>query len=51
LAQRIARKRRWTALRRFPACELCKVPAHSGVPDNELVDGLARRAAETQTEA
>jgi ribonuclease HI len=39
------------ALRRFPACELRKVPAHSGVPDNELVDGLARRAAETQTEA
>jgi ribonuclease HI len=36
------------ALRRFPACELRKVPAHSGVPDNELVDGLARRAAETQ---
>jgi ribonuclease HI len=39
------------ALRRFPACELRKVPAHSGVPDNELVDGLARRAAETQAEA
>ncbi|HUT76081.1 MAG TPA: ribonuclease H, partial [Polyangia bacterium] len=35
-------------LGRFKAVELRKVPAHSGVPDNELVDGLARLAAETQ---
>jgi ribonuclease HI len=39
------------ALRRFAAVELRKVPAHSGVPDNELVDGLARQAAETQRPA
>jgi len=38
-------------LRRFPAVELRKVAAHAGVPDNELVDGLARRAAETQRPA
>ena len=35
-------------LTRFPGVELRKVPGHAGVPDNELVDDLARRAAAEQ---
>jgi ribonuclease HI len=35
-------------LRRFPRVELRKVPGHAGVPENELVDDLARRAAAGQ---
>ena len=34
---------------RFPTIELRKVRGHAGVPENELVDDLARTAAETQT--
>jgi len=33
----------------FPRIELVKVKGHAGVPDNELVDDLARRAAQSQT--
>lgn len=33
---------------RYPGLELRKVKGHAGVPDNELVDDLARTAAETQ---
>jgi ribonuclease HI len=35
-------------LRRFPRVELRKVAGHAGVPENELVDDLARRAAAGQ---
>jgi ribonuclease HI len=35
---------------RFPGLELRKVRGHAGVPENELVDDLARTSAETQTE-
>ena len=38
------------AVARFPRLELRKVKGHAGVPDNELVDELARTAAETQEE-
>lgn len=34
---------------RFPTLELRKVRGHAGVPENELVDDLARTAAETQS--
>ena len=37
-------------IRRVPGLELRKVKGHAGVPDNELVDDLARQAAETQSE-
>ena len=33
----------------FPNVTFVKVKGHAGVPDNELVDDLARRAAEEQT--
>ncbi|MCP4678372.1 MAG: ribonuclease HI [Deltaproteobacteria bacterium] len=35
-------------LSRFPKVELRKVKGHAGIPENELVDDLARLAAETQ---
>ncbi len=35
-------------LTRFPKVELVKVKGHAGIPENELVDDLARTAAETQ---
>ena len=35
-------------LSRFPDVELRKVKGHAGIPENELVDKLARTAAETQ---
>jgi ribonuclease HI len=35
-------------LRKFPRVQLCKVAGHAGVPENELVDDLARRAAAGQ---
>jgi ribonuclease HI len=35
-------------LRRFARVQLCKVAGHAGVPDNERVDDLARRAAAGQ---
>ncbi len=37
------------ALSRFDNVELIKVKGHAGVPENELVDQLARTAAETQS--
>ena len=37
-----------TLLRRFQNVELRKVKGHAGIEDNELVDKLAREAAETQ---
>jgi ribonuclease HI len=37
------------AMARFPRLKLEKVPGHAGVAENELVDDLARKAAETQT--
>lgn len=37
-----------STMARFPGLELRKVKGHAGVPDNELVDDLARTAAETQ---
>jgi ribonuclease HI len=36
-------------LKRLPRVELRKVAGHAGVPENELVDDLARRAAAGQT--
>ncbi|MCP4602938.1 MAG: ribonuclease HI [Proteobacteria bacterium] len=36
-------------LARFPRLELRKVKGHAGVPENELVDDLARNAAKAQT--
>lgn len=36
-------------LSRFPGVEIRKVKGHAGIPENELVDELARTAAETQT--
>jgi ribonuclease HI len=33
---------------KFPRVQLCKVAGHAGVPENELVDDLARRAAAGQ---
>lgn len=38
------------AMSPFGNIELIKVKGHSGVPQNELVDDLARRAAESQRE-
>jgi len=35
-------------LAKFPRARLCKVAGHAGVPENELVDDLARRAAAGQ---
>ena len=35
-------------LARMPRVRLCKVAGHAGVPENELVDDLARRAAAGQ---
>jgi ribonuclease HI len=45
-AELIAEIRR--RLRAFPKVELRKVAGHAGVPENELVDELARRAAADQ---
>jgi len=45
--QLIGRIRRTAAL--CPRLELRKVAGHAGVPENELVDDLARTAAETQS--
>ena len=36
-------------LRRFSNIEFIKVKGHAGVPENELVDELARNSSETQT--
>ncbi|MBW2276290.1 MAG: reverse transcriptase-like protein [Deltaproteobacteria bacterium] len=44
--QLIARIKKTVA--RFPKLELRKVRGHAGVPENELVDDLARTSAETQ---
>ena len=37
-----------TAMKSFAHLELRKVKGHAGIPENELVDELARNAAETQ---